>query len=112
LRLGSFKVNVISDGCFWLDGGAMFGVVPKALWEKKTLPDGNNRIQLGLNCLLVQTETDNILIDTGCGRKYSEKEFRIYGIDRAERLLEALRQHGLTASDITIIATPHLHFDQ
>ncbi len=111
MQLGDFKLSVISDGSFWLDGGAMFGVVPKVLWGKKTPADESNRIRLGLNCLLVQTDTDNILVDTGCGRKYNEKEFRIYGIDRSTHLEAALSRQGLAPEDITVVANTHLHFD-
>ena len=111
LQLGDFNVSVISGGSFWLDGGAMFGVVPKPLWEKKAPADPANRIELGLNCLLIQTGKENILVDTGCGLKYSEKEFRIYGIDQTRSVLEGLKRRGLTPEDITLVANTHLHFD-
>ena len=111
MQLGDFNVSVISGGSFWLDGGAMFGVVPKLLWEKKAPADPANRIELGLNCLLIQTGTENILVDTGCGLKYSEKEFRIYGIDQTRSVLEGLKSRGLTREDITLVANTHLHFD-
>jgi glyoxylase-like metal-dependent hydrolase (beta-lactamase superfamily II) len=112
VKLGDYDLQLISDGNFWLDGGAMFGVVPRPMWEKKTTPDEKNRICLGLNCLLVRTGRHNILIDTGCGEKYSEKEKKIYRIEREFSLLADLdRKTGLSASDITMVINTHLHFD-
>ncbi|MEO0271112.1 MAG: hypothetical protein ABIM57_05070, partial [candidate division WOR-3 bacterium] len=79
-NLGDFKLIHLSFGTFKLDGGAMFGVVPKVLWSKNVKPDRINRITLGLNPLLVIGKDFKILIDNGTGNKYSEKEFEIYGI--------------------------------
>ena len=89
----------------------MFGVIPRVLWEKTTTPDGINRIRLGLNCLLVRTESKNILIDTGCGDKYSEKELRIYGIDSSPSLFQELERVRITPSEIDLVINTHLHFD-
>jgi glyoxylase-like metal-dependent hydrolase (beta-lactamase superfamily II) len=112
LKLGDYELQLISDGHFWLDGGAMFGVVPRILWEKKTTPDEKNRICLGLNCLLVRTGRHNVLIDTGCGEKYGEKETRLYRIERQQTLLGELKQKAaLSASDINLVINTHLHFD-
>lgn len=111
LRFGKFDLHLVSDGSVWLDGGAMFGVVPRVLWEKKTPPDENNRIRLGLNCLLVRTGSHNVLIDTGCGEKYTEKEIRIYRIEHDVALSGQLARLGLATSDVDVVINTHLHFD-
>ena len=76
--LGDWKLSLLSDGRFWLDGGAMFGVIPKTIWSRSIEPDDKNRIPLALNCLLVQTGERNILIDTGIGTKEDAKFRAIY----------------------------------
>ncbi|HXK59578.1 MAG TPA: MBL fold metallo-hydrolase [Acidobacteriota bacterium] len=111
MKFGDFDLHLISDGNFWLDGGAMFGVVPKTLWEKKTVPDEKNRIRLGLNCLLVRTGSHNVLIDTGCGDKYGEKEVRIYRIEHQTAIIAELSRLGVSPQDIDIVINTHLHFD-
>jgi glyoxylase-like metal-dependent hydrolase (beta-lactamase superfamily II) len=111
MRFGDFQVDLVSDGRLWLDGGAMFGVVPKPLWEKKTTPDEKNRIPLGLNCLLVRTAGNAILIDTGCGDKYSDKERSIYRMEQPAQLQSGLARHGLAPEEIDIVINTHLHFD-
>ena len=111
MRFGEFELEIISDGRFWLDGGAMFGVIPKALWRKVADVDELNRIPLGLNCLLVRAGEKNILVDTGCGDKYSEKEFQIYGIDRSTDIREALEGRGISPKEIDVVINTHLHFD-
>jgi len=111
MRIGEFDVYLLSDGTLALDGGAMFGVVPKVVWEKRMAPDARNRIRLGLNCLLLQSGDDVVLVDTGCGAKYSEKHLKMYGISHPPDLLEGIAQVGLTPDDITLVINTHLHFD-
>lgn len=112
VQVGDFRLVPLSDGCFRLDGGAMFGVVPKTLWEKRAPADDRNRITLGLNALLVRRGSDVILVDTGVGDKWSDpKLVEIYGIDRTARLLEGLQAQGLTAEQVTHVILTHLHFD-
>jgi glyoxylase-like metal-dependent hydrolase (beta-lactamase superfamily II) len=111
MKWGEFDLHLISDGHIWLDGGAMFGVVPKPLWEKKTTPDESNRICLGLNCLLIRNGKENILIDTGCGEKFNRREREIYGIRQDTTVLSELRRFGLAAEDIHRVINTHLHFD-
>lgn len=111
MKWGHLELHLISDGSLWLDGGAMFGVVPKSLWERKTVPDERNRIRLGLNCLLVRTGDHNLLIDTGCGFKYTDKEMEIYGIEHETDILRELRRFGVDPEDIDIVINTHYHFD-
>ena len=95
VTLGDVKVHVLSDGTFALDGGAMFGVVPRVVWEKSDPPDEKNRVSLGLNVALVESGGQRILVDTGMGDKWTEKERRMYRLDRSATLLESLRAVGL-----------------
>lgn len=111
MRIGDFDVHLVSDGTFALDGGAMFGVVPRVLWEKRIRPDERNRIRLGTNCLLVRTGRENVLIDTGCGGKYSEKQRSIYDITHETSILSDLERNGLGAEDIHWVINTHFHFD-
>ncbi len=108
-NLGDLELTVVSDGTYFLDGGAFFGVVPKKLWSKKVTADEQNRVVTGLNSLLVRTGKKNILIETGIGNKLSEKMVRIYG--QPARLLDNLRAAGVTPEDIDIVINTHLHFD-
>jgi glyoxylase-like metal-dependent hydrolase (beta-lactamase superfamily II) len=111
MRLGDLDLVSLSDGVFRLDGGAMFGVVPKPLWEKRAPADASNRIELGLRPLLVRTGGQTVLIDAGIGSKMRPKEIEIYGIDRRRHLDHALAEAGLGADDIDVVIASHLHFD-
>jgi glyoxylase-like metal-dependent hydrolase (beta-lactamase superfamily II) len=95
-----------------LDGGAMFGVVPRVLWEKVCPPDELNRIRMNMNCVFIDTGREKILIETGIGEKWSEKESRMYGIFREKSFADSLLEKtGHTPDDITIVVNTHLHFD-
>jgi glyoxylase-like metal-dependent hydrolase (beta-lactamase superfamily II) len=107
--LGDFELTVVSDGTYFLDGGGLFGVVPKSLWSKKVTADEQNRVAAGLNSLLVRTGEKNVLIETGIGNKLSEKMVRIYG--QPAQLLENLHTAGIAPEDIDIVINTHLHFD-
>jgi len=111
MRLGDLDIVPLSDGQFKLDGGAMFGTVPKVLWERRAPADSRNRVTLALRPLLVRTPEHNILIDAGIGSKLAEKEVDIYGVDRTQHLDLSLASAGLTARDISIVVASHLHFD-
>ena len=111
MLIGDIEVVPLVDGTFRLDGGAMFGVVPRPLWERRTQPDERNRIPLGLRPLLVRTGAQTILIDAGIGAKFSEKETQIYGVDRAHDLDRSLAEAGVSPADIDIVLASHLHFD-
>jgi glyoxylase-like metal-dependent hydrolase (beta-lactamase superfamily II) len=110
LRLGDLEFHIVSDGHILLDGGAMFGVVPRPLWEKKMPPDARNRITLALNCLLIRAGGKRILVETGAGGKMDAKLRDIYGMD-GPRLEESLRGYGVRPEDIDIVVNTHLHFD-
>jgi glyoxylase-like metal-dependent hydrolase (beta-lactamase superfamily II) len=111
MKLGRFEIHALSDGHFALDGGQMFGVVPKVLWEKKMPSDARNRVRLGLTCLLVRTGQYNVLIETGIGDKSDAKHADIYAIDHSTNLLIELESHGLNPLDIDVVINTHLHFD-
>ena len=112
--LGRFKLHVIEAGMQRLDGGAMFGVVPKPLWDKRIPADERNRIPLALRCLLVETPDALVLIDNGVGNKENERFHDIYGIENAgepTRLEDGLRAAGFQPDDVDIMLDTHLHFD-
>lgn len=115
-RLGQLTIHAIQAGGQRLDGGAMFGVVPKPLWERRIQADERNRIQLGMRCLLVEHPSGLILIDTGAGNKEDEKFKDIYGLENSgadgrTSLEDGLRRLGVTPEDISIVINTHLHFD-
>jgi len=107
--LGSFELNALSDGLYQLDGGAFFGVIPKALWSRKVTADDQNRVLTGLNSILVRTGEKNILIETGIGNKLPEKMAQIFG--QPAQLLENLSTAGVSPEQIDIVINTHLHFD-
>jgi glyoxylase-like metal-dependent hydrolase (beta-lactamase superfamily II) len=111
MKLGHFELLALSDGTFALDGGQMFGVVPRPLWERKLAPDGRNRVRLGLTCLLVRTGDHNVLIETGIGDKFAGKYADIYGIEKTTTLPAELEKGGLRLEDIDVVINTHLHFD-
>jgi len=111
MKLGKFEIHAVSDGSFLLDGGQMFGVVPKTLWQKRIPADPQNRIRMSLTCLLIQAGGKNILVDTGIGDKFDAKFLGIYGVEHSRSLPEELRKLGLGPEDIDIVINTHLHFD-
>jgi glyoxylase-like metal-dependent hydrolase (beta-lactamase superfamily II) len=115
-RLGRWTVHTIDAGPMWLDGGAMFGIVPKPLWEKRLAADARNRIPLGMRCLLIEHDVGLVLVDTGAGNKESAKFYDIYGIDNAgangrTRLEDGIRAAGFRPEDVSLVVNTHLHFD-
>lgn len=111
MKVGAFDVDLLCDGTFRLDGGAMFGVVPKPLWEKKTAPDASNRILLGLHPLLVRTKDRVILVDTGIGRKETGKFAEIFAVGGETDVVASLARFGLAPEDVDTVVCTHLHFD-
>ena len=109
MTLGDFELTILSDGTYMNDGGAMFGVIPKVMWEKRATPDERNRIQMGTNSLLVRTGEHNVLIDTGIGSKLNDKRRAIY--DHEPRLLKSFAEAGVSPDEIDIVINTHLHFD-
>lgn len=112
MKFGDYRVEVVSDCEFRLDGGAMFGVVPRNLWSKACPPDEQNRIRMNMNCLFIEGNGERILIDTGIGDKWLDKHRTMYGIDRKRSFDESLRAvAGVESEAITIVINSHLHFD-
>jgi glyoxylase-like metal-dependent hydrolase (beta-lactamase superfamily II) len=114
--LGAWTIHLLQAGGQRLDGGAMFGVVPKPLWERRIPADARNRIQLGMRCALIEHESGLILIDSGSGNKESDKFLDIYGIENlgegGRTMLEsALAAAGHRAEDVSLVINTHLHFD-
>ena len=114
--VGRFTVHALDAGLQRLDGGAMFGVVPKPLWERRIVPDERNRIPLAMRCLLVEHDDGLVLIDSGAGNKETEKFLSIYGIENAgangrTRLEDAIAAAGFSVDDVRLVINTHLHFD-
>ncbi len=111
MELGRFRLTTLRDGFFRLDGGSMFGVIPRALWEGLKPPDDRNRIRLGLNCLLVETGDERILVEAGLGGKLDERQRDLYGLEEGPRLPEKLGELGLEPEDVDAVILSHLHLD-
>jgi len=111
LTIGHFQIYGLRDGFFCLDGGAMFGIIPKTLWEKKYPADEHNRIRLGLNSILIRTGDKNVLVDTGIGTHPDSKFKNIYSLDLHPGLVDTLKDVGLEREDIDYVINTHLHFD-
>ena len=107
--LGDFELMVFSDGTYYLDGGAFFGVVPKTMWSQKVTPNEQNLVVTGLNSLLVRTGEDTVLIETGIGNKLPDRLMKIFG--QPAKLLDGLSAGGVAPEDIDIVINTHLHFD-
>jgi glyoxylase-like metal-dependent hydrolase (beta-lactamase superfamily II) len=112
MLFGDYRVEVVPDAEFRLDGGAMFGVVPRALWSQRCPPDEHNRIRMNMNCLFVEAGRERIVVETGIGDKWSAKHEAMYGITRRRPLADSIKAAtGYGAEEITIVVNTHLHFD-
>ena len=111
MKLGDLEFHVLTDGGFRLDGGAMFGVIPRPMWERKMAPDERNRIRLSMNCLLIKSAGEWILVETGAGEKWDEKRRDIFGIEGPPRLPDQIQARGVRLEDISLVINTHLHFD-
>ncbi len=110
-KLGNLDIWILNDGELWLDGGSMFGIVPRSLWSRLVTPDEQNRIRLGLNPMLVRVDGHLVLIETGIDRKPGEKFRRLYGLGETNPLLDQLALLGVGPQDISLVVHTHLHFD-
>ncbi len=111
MRVGRYEVEIFSDGIFRLDGGAMFGVVPKALWAKAKPADELNRVAMDMNCLLIRDGEHVVVVETGAGPKLNDKQKRNFGIDTPPALLDELAKRGVRPDEVTLVVNTHLHFD-
>jgi glyoxylase-like metal-dependent hydrolase (beta-lactamase superfamily II) len=112
MQFGDYRVEIIPDTEFRLDGGAMFGVVPRVVWERVSPPDEKNRVRMNMNCVFIDTGREKVLIETGIGEKWTPKQIEMYGIFREKPLAQTLfEKTGCHPEDITIVVNTHLHFD-
>ena len=112
MLFGDYRVEVVPAGEFRLDGGAMFGVVPRALWQRVAPPDEENRVRLSANCLYVEGAGERVLVETGMGDKWSPRQAEMYGVQPGPALGERLFERtGRRPEDVTIVVNTHLHFD-
>ena len=111
IDLGGMQVDLLSDGQLWLDGGAMYGITPKTVWSKLQPPDEQNRIALGLNCLLVRQGDRTLLVEGGIGEGHPEKFVKIFRIEREKSLLQQLEERQIGQEDIDALYLTHVHFD-
>jgi len=109
LTLGDFKLTTLSDGNYPLDGGALFGVIPKVMWSRRVAADERNYVTVGLNSLLIRTSKHNVLVETGMGNKLSDRMVKFFG--QPAQLLDDLAAAGAAPDDIDIVINTHLHFD-
>jgi len=110
LKLGNLEFHIVVAGHVHLDGGAMFGVIPKTIWEEVAPPDSKNRVLLALNCLLIRAGGKRILVETGAGDKLKEKLRAIYDFD-SPTLIQGLQDFGVHPEEVDIVVDTHLHFD-
>lgn len=111
LLLGDWTVQTIESGFLWLDGGSMFGSVPKPLWSRTNPPDERNRIRLAMRCLLMVGHGRRVLVDIGLGDKFDAKLRDIYRVEDEPRLEASLAAAGVAPGDVTDVVLTHLHFD-
>jgi glyoxylase-like metal-dependent hydrolase (beta-lactamase superfamily II) len=111
MKTGTIEWHLVSDGTFLLDGGAMFGVVPKPLWSMRAPADDRNRITLGVHPLLIRAGGKTVLVDAGIGRKEKGRFPDLYGVGDETDIVTSLAGHGISPEDVDIVVFTHLHFD-
>ncbi|MBZ0182787.1 MAG: MBL fold metallo-hydrolase [Melioribacteraceae bacterium] len=112
MKIGKYNLRFIQTGLFALDGGAMFGIIPKPLWEKSNPPDEKNRIKLGAKSILLESDSRKILVDTGIGSNWDEKFLKIYDVQfHNNNLFDELNKVNIKPDEITDVILTHLHFD-
>ncbi|MCE2463459.1 MAG: MBL fold metallo-hydrolase [Dehalococcoidia bacterium] len=110
MKVGDVELSLVSDGAIRVDGGLMYGAVPKVTWKTLSPADSKNRVLLGLNCLLIRSGDKIILVDTGAGSKHTSHNKTVFAMKTGE-LINGLKAHGLGVEDINLVALTHLHFD-
>lgn len=111
MKLGGIDLEIVQDGSFGLDGGAMFGVVPRPLWSRSLPPDSANRVRLCLNCVLIRSGGRTLLVEAGLGRSRPDGFDERFGCERVGRIDERLADLGVEISDVNVLILSHLHFD-
>jgi glyoxylase-like metal-dependent hydrolase (beta-lactamase superfamily II) len=111
MKFGKIDLHIVSDGIYWEDGGGLFGLVPKTLWEKTAEPDERNRLAFDMRSLLIVTAEKRILVDTGYGDKLSEKQRGFIKLEGERRLLTNLEKLGIGPADVDLVINTHLHGD-
>lgn len=111
MKFGKFDLSIVRECTFRLDGGAMFGVVPKALWNKVSPADQANRVLLNCNLLVIETPSHRVLVETGMGHRWDAKEKERYALESLAEPDQPLKSIGLKAQDIDTVIISHLHFD-
>lgn len=109
MQIGNVTLHLVSDGTYWKDGGSLFGLVPKTLWEQVAMPDERNRLQFPMHCLLIETEEQRILIDTGYGDKLAHEERASINLEGERCLLGELERLGIGPLDVDVVVNTHLH---
>jgi glyoxylase-like metal-dependent hydrolase (beta-lactamase superfamily II) len=110
-RMGEISLRLVPDNPLFMDGGMMFGVVPKTLWVRHKVPDDRNRIPVAANCLLVQGPQGTSLVEGGIGERYTDKERDLFGLDDVGLLKQSLRSSGIEPEEVDHVFLTHLHFD-
>mgnify|MGYP000928179999 CR=1 FL=1 len=111
MQIGSWRVDLVRGGDFWLDGGVVFGIVPRTLWAGIYPPDTQNRIRIANHCLLARNGRQTVLIDTGNGTKWSPLDRRFYGLEAGDPLIESLRSLSVEPDEVDLVVFSHLHRD-
>lgn len=111
IQLGDWHLETINGGSFLIDGGVMFGVVPRTLWSNTMTPDESNRIRVACHCMLARRGRQTVLVDTGYGGKYGPLDRKFYGMESGEPIVDSLAARGLAVEDIDLVVMSHLHFD-
>jgi glyoxylase-like metal-dependent hydrolase (beta-lactamase superfamily II) len=111
VQLGQWQLDSVHGGDFWLDGGVMFGVVPKTLWGKQSPPDELNRIRVACRCVLARNGRQTVLVDTGYGGKFASLDRKFYSLEAGEPLVASLASLGVAPADVDLVVFSHLHFD-
>ncbi|MBU0494055.1 MAG: MBL fold metallo-hydrolase [Chloroflexi bacterium] len=111
ITLGQARLTLLRDGTFWMDGGGLFGLVPRTLWVRQAPPDDLNRVEMALNCLLIEADGQCILVETGMGAKLSEREAGFFSLKRDGGLTARLAELGRSPADVDLVINTHLHND-